>query len=278
MLWGAVRILAVLAALYFATVLLAWRYQERLAFPAPRRRLPEPRDAGVPEAELVQVTTADGVALRGWFFPPKPGASPGRAPGLLWFYGNMETVADLADLLRAYRPPEYGLLALDYRGYGASEARRPTEAGLYRDADAAWGYLTRRPEIDAERIAVYGRSLGSVVALYVATTYPVRAVALDSPLSSAAEMARRHYWFLPPGVLRLSLDNLSRAHRLEVPLFVVHGGRDTLAPPAMARAVAEAGQAEEVLTIDGAGHNETYLIGGKRYRDRLWAFLRRHAA
>jgi fermentation-respiration switch protein FrsA (DUF1100 family) len=266
------RALVIALAAYGLLLLLAWRYQDRLAFPAPRARLPDPAHSGLPGGRRVEVRTADAVTLRGWYVPPVS-SSGGPAPGLLWFPGNMETVGGIWPVIAAWKPPEMGLLALDYRGYGESDGTA-TEAGLYQDGDAAWAFLAAQPEIDAIRIAVYGRSLGGAVALHVATTHPARAVVLDSPFSSGAAMARRHYWYLPRGLLHLVLDNVGRARDLSVPLMVVHGEADRIAPIAMGREVATAGRAALFLPLPGAGHNETYAVGATRYRDAMAAFLR----
>jgi dipeptidyl aminopeptidase/acylaminoacyl peptidase len=266
------RILLGLGIAYAVLLVLAWRFQHRVALPGARARLIPPAQAGI-AGEIVDVSTADGVRLRGWYLPPAPVSDPARpAPGLLWFYGNMETVTGLAPIIRWLRPPEVALLILDYRGYGES-AGSPSEQGLYADADAAWTDLTTRPDVDPSRIAVYGRSVGSVPALYVATTRPVRAVVLESPFSSAVDMARVHYRFLPSFIVRLSMDNLERAGRLTAPLLVFHGTEDNIALPRMGRAVAEAGHARELVLIKGAGHNETYDVGGEDYRAKFLAFL-----
>ncbi|MBI2616422.1 MAG: alpha/beta hydrolase [Gemmatimonadetes bacterium] len=267
------RILLGVAIAYGALLLLAWRFQNRMALPGARMRLVPPAQAGLPDGEIVDVTTADGVRLRGWYLAPSPDPRPGRpAPGLLWFYGNMETVTGLAPIVRWLRPPDIALLILDYRGYGESEGS-PSEQGLYADADAAWAYLSARPEVDASRIAVYGRSVGAVPALHLATTRPVRAVALESAFSSAADMARVHYRMLPSFIVRLSMNNLERAARLTAPLLVFHGTEDAIALPRMGRAVAEAGHARELVLIRGAGHNETYDVGGEAYKQKLHQFL-----
>ncbi|MBI4501870.1 MAG: alpha/beta hydrolase [Gemmatimonadetes bacterium] len=266
------RIAGVLLAVYVALCALAWRYQDRLAFPAPRTRLPDPFEFRIPNAERISVTTSDGVVLRGWYLAPTPLPREGqRAAGLIWFYGNMETLAYIGPILRYLRPPQTGIVALDYRGYGESDSAA-TEAGIYRDADAAWEYLAHRPEIDPGRIAVYGRSVGSVPALYLATTRQAQAVILDSPMTSAREMAALHYGFLPGFLIHLSLNNRERAARLSVPLLVFHGTKDLIAPVAMGEAIARAGKGE-LVRIEGAGHNETYDIGDEQYRQRMWAFL-----
>jgi dipeptidyl aminopeptidase/acylaminoacyl peptidase len=266
------RALALLVLLYGLIVVLAWRYQDRLAFPAPRMRLPTPAEAGLPDGRRVEVTTADGVTLRGWYLPPAREA-PRPAATLLWFCGNMETVAGMGPLAADWRPAEAALLFLDYRGYGESDGTT-TEQGLYRDADAAWGWLAAQPALDTGRVAIHGRSLGAAVALYLATRHPVRAVVLDSPFSSARALARLHYWFLPSGLVHLSMDNVARAQALTAPLFVAHGTADRIAPIAMGRAVADAGHARTFLAIEGAGHNDTYDLGDARYRDAMRTFLR----
>jgi fermentation-respiration switch protein FrsA (DUF1100 family) len=265
------KALLVLLAAYAGLAALVWWRQERIAFPAPRTALPAPAEVGLPGSRIT-VTTADGVALHGWYLPPDSG-TPRPAPGLLWFPGNAETIGGVWPLLAAWRPAEFGLLILDYRGYGTSDGR-PTEAGLYRDGEAAWDALVRRADIDAARVVVFGRSLGSAVALHVASVRPARAVVLESPFSTAAGLRRAHYPFLPGALLRLELDNVGRAARLEVPLLVFHGADDRIVPPAMGEAVAAAGRGA-FQAIAGADHNSTFAVGGSWYRATMAAFLRR---
>jgi pimeloyl-ACP methyl ester carboxylesterase len=268
--------LAAIPVAYVLVALLAWRFQDRVAFPGRGGRLPPPADFGIVDGMIVAVVTADGVTLRGWYLPPRPAPEAGtRASGLLWFHGNVETVGGLGDVLREFRPPGIGVLALDYRGYAESEGT-PTEEGVHRDAEAAWAFLASQPEIDSLRIAIYGRSIGSAVGLYLANVRPVSAVVLDSPFTSAKEMARVHYAPVPDDLVQLSLDNLARARRLTVPLLVFHGSDDFIAPLEMGRAVAEAGRAEEFVVLPGAGHTTMYEDGGTFYRDKVHDFLRRH--
>src|SRR5438309_3307398 len=152
--------------------------------------------------------------------------------------------------------------------------RRTTEAGLYRAADAAYTALAARPEVDPRRIYVYGRSLGSAAATYTATRHLVSGLILESPFTNAADMARDAYRILPRFILRVSLDNLGCMNQVHCPVLVFHGTADRLVPIAMGRqvAAAAAGPVEFVL-VEGSGHNETYDLGGKQYRDKVWAFV-----
>lgn len=271
---GIVEILAILAGVYLLVSGLLLTFQDRLAFPGLAYPLPSPEAAGVARADTVSVTTSDGVTLHGWYLHPVPAPEDGRlVPGLLWFCGNMEAVGALAPILEDLRPPGTAVLALDYRGYG-SNGGRPSEPGLYRDAEAAWSYLSRRPEVDADRISVYGRSLGSVPALFLAERHTVRSVVLDSPFTSARAMAAKHYWYLPRFFLRLRLDNLGRARRLRSPLLVFHGSADDIVPVRMGQAVTDAGRGKLVV-FDGAGHNDLYEVAGAGYREEMLAFLNR---
>ena len=107
-------------------------FQARVAFPPRSRALPDPAQFGLADAQPVEIRTADGARLHGWYLPPYP-ASTQRAPALIWLHGEDETVSALGPTIRELRPPGMAVLVLDYRGSGAS-AGRPSEAGLYRDA------------------------------------------------------------------------------------------------------------------------------------------------
>jgi len=271
----ALRIIAGLGLAYALLVLLAWVFQDRLAFPAPRANVPDPKRVGVENGEKVELVSNDGTRLVGWYLkpvrqPPKP---PQPASGLLWFYGNGETVAAIWPVVRAFQPPGTAVLVLDYPGYGGSGGRA-TEAALYAAAEAAYAALAARPGVDPQRIYVYGRSLGSAVATHVAAHRPVAGLILESPFTSAAAMAKHHYGFLPRFLVRLSLDNLTNVKNVHCPILLFHGDADRLVPTAMGMAVAAAASGPvDVVLIHGSGHNDTYDVGGRAYRDKLWAFI-----
>jgi len=287
------RIFIGLVLAYVGLVILAWRFQERLAFPAPRALLPDPQRVGVANGERVQLVSSDGTNLVGWYLKPEVGGGRGRlgeavphrsnlpqppptsptSPGLLWFYGNGETIAAIWPIVREFQPPGTAVLVVDYPGYGGS-AGRANEAGLYAAADAAYAALVARPGIDPDRIYVYGRSLGSAAATWVAARHPVAGLILESPFTSAGAMARQLYALLPRFIVRLSLDNLGRMRQIRCPVLVFHGDADRLVPTAMGREVAAAAAGPvELVLIHGAGHNETYDRGGRQYRDKLWEFV-----
>ena len=275
----ALRIIVGLGLAYTLLMLLAWLFQDRLAFPAPRASLPDPKRVGVEHGEQVELVSGDGTKLVGWYLapnlpqpPPTSRTSP-PSPALLWFYGNGENIAAIWPLVRAFQPPGTAVLVLDYPGYGGSGGRA-TESALYAAADAAYAALATRPDVDPRRIYVYGRSLGSAPATYTAAHRPVAGLILESPFTNAAAMAKHHYGLLPRFLLHLSLDNIANVRRVHCPILLFHGDADRLVPTAMGMAVAAAAAGPvEVVLIHGAGHNDTYDRGGREYRDKVWAFV-----
>ncbi len=232
-----------LAGLYVVLSVVLWALQEKITFPAPRANLPDPLKT-LGYGEQIELRMHDGTKLVGWYLPPLRRPSPPSA-AFLWFYGNGETIGAIWPIIRDFRPPNAALLVVDYPGYGASGGRA-TEAGVYEAADLAYNALVARPEIDRHRIYVYGRSLGT-----------------------------KHYGIFPRFLVRLQLDNVGAISRVHCPILIFHGTADMLVPITMGREVAAAaGGPVEFVMIEGAGHNDTYDLGGNAYKAKLAAFVK----
>lgn len=258
---------------YAAIVTLLWAFQERLTFPAPRGPLPDPATT-IGDGERIELTMTDGTRLVGWYLPPAISQVSRSFPALLWFYGNGENIGAIWPVLRDFRPAQAALLVVDYPGYGAS-AGKASEAGIYEAGELAYEALRQRPGVDRDRIYVYGRSLGSAVATRIAAEHNVAGLILESPFTSARAMAARHYKLVPTFLVRMKLDNLATIPRVRAPVLVFHGTADMLVPLAMGQELArEAGGPVEFVVIEGSGHNDTYEMGGKRYQQKLAAFVR----
>ena len=267
-----------LAGVYVVLSVVLWAFQEKMTFPAPRAPLPDPTQV-LGYGEQIELRMQDGTRLVGWYLPPAAEGGEGRrgaakAPGLLWFYGNGETIGAIWPTIRDFRPPHAALLVVDYPGYGASGGHA-TEAGMYEAADLAYNALITRPEVDRRRVYVYGRSLGSAAATHTAAAHDVAGLILESPFTSARGMAARHYGIFPRFLVRLGLDNVGRMRSIRCPTLIFHGTADMLVPMKMGRdvAAAAAGPVEFVM-IEGAGHNDTYDMGGKAYKAKLAAFVK----
>src|SRR5262245_18363916 len=155
----------------------------------PDRQRTAPAAAGLPQAEEITLDTADGEKVIVWHIPPK-----GERPVVLYFQGNGGGLNLRADRFRALTADGTGLIALNYRGYGGSTGS-PTEDGLNADAEAVYAYAASR--YPAERLVPWGESLGSGVAVALASTHKVGRLMLEAPFTSAVDVAARVYWFLP---------------------------------------------------------------------------------
>lgn len=264
---------------YLLILVLLWARQERITFPAPRVEPPDPQ-AVLGFGESIELRMQDGTRLAGWYLPPRAADTsadfrrpPAPSGALLWFYGNGEAIGLIWPILRDLQPPGIALLVVDYPGYGGSEGRT-SEAGVYEAAELAYQALAARPEVDPRRIFVYGRSLGSAPATRLAADHEIAGLILDSPFTSAREMAAKHYRIVPPFLVRLRLDNLAAIARVRCPVLVLHGTADVIVPLEMGRRLAAAAPTPvEFVMIEGAGHDETYEMGGIEYRDKLWNFV-----
>src|SRR2546422_3668077 len=179
-----VRILLGLLLGYAVLVFLAWAFQERIAFPAPRGAVPDPRQVGAANGERVELMMRDGTKLAGWYLTPRgpAGDRPGPPwPALLWFYGNGENIASIGAIVRDFQPPGAALLVVDYPGYGGSGGRG-TQATMNEAARLAYAALARPPDVDRAPLYSYGRSLRSALASHVPAGEPVAGAPPLAPL------------------------------------------------------------------------------------------------
>ena len=216
--------------------------------------------------ELVAITTADGIRLSAFYLADTP-----ASPTILFFHGNAGNAShrlDDADRLRALGA---NVLLVDYRGYGLSEGR-PTESGVYRDAEAALEYLAEGRHARVADIVVYGRSLGSAVAVHLAQNRRFAGIVLVSPFTSGRDMAP----LVAKPFAGNRFDTYSKVERLRCPLLVIHGDRDGLVPVEMGRRIFEHAAVEkQLVVIEGGGHNDLIAINRRRFFSSIKTFLDR---
>jgi fermentation-respiration switch protein FrsA (DUF1100 family) len=234
---------------------------------------PDPDLAGTPADlgltyEDAWFEAEDGVRLNGWFVP-RPGA-----PVLLWFHGNAGNISHrLENIQLLVEAVGVAVFIFDYREYGRSEGSISRE-GTFKDAAAAYAYLTRTRGIAGRDIVLFGRSLGTALATDTALKGPSRALIIESAFTNSQEMARLYAPFLPDRRPKVPYDNLGRIGGVTVPVLVIHGSDDEVIPVDMGRRVYEAAAApKELYIIPGAHHNDVYLMGGHEYIRRLRAFI-----
>jgi len=244
--------LLVIAALFFIVGRLLHRYF--LYMPDSTRVAP--KDAGLACVEEIVFKAADGTRLIAWYRPAKPGK-----PTLLYFTGNSGNAAHRAGKIKAIVADGYGVFLLNYRGYGGSEGR-PKETRIAADAVSAYDYL-RGLGVAPHDIIAYGESLGTAVATRLSLQREVRALVLESPVTSVVDVGRLMWPLFPLGLIMVDQYRaIDRIGQVDVPLFIVHGGRDNIIPLDFARRIYHAANEPKTLSVvPRAGHNDLFEQG-----------------
>jgi fermentation-respiration switch protein FrsA (DUF1100 family) len=245
-----------LIVFYGLVVVAMFMSQRRMLF-RPDRTPPDLARARVPGVRQLTVTPADGLALLAWYMPPA------REGGhvVLYLHGNAGHIGHRAYRLGPFQQLGWGVLLLEYRGYGGNPGR-PSEAGLLTDARAGLTAL-RAMGFAPSGILLWGESLGSGLAVRLAIEQPVAAVLLEAPYTSITDIARSRFPFLPVTWLLLDrFDSLRVIGDVHAPVLVMHGARDRIVPVAMGRAIHEhAPEPKELWIAPHAGHIDLVEAG-----------------
>ncbi|TAL40306.1 MAG: alpha/beta hydrolase [Alphaproteobacteria bacterium] len=209
-----------------------------------------PAENGVPEMSVVTVRTSDGLSLTSWFAPPK--TRDGKV--ILFFHGQGINIGFNADKARLLMSRGYGVFLAEYRGF-AGNPGAPTEDTLYNDAHDTLRWLEEKG-FPPSRVILYGESLGSGVAVEAATQFPVFALVLEAPYSSAVNIAKLRYPYFPVELLMKDrLDNLSKMQSVKSPVLIIHGMLDGFIPIEFSRELFNsANEPKTFLAVKGAGH------------------------
>lgn len=214
----------------------------------PDRGPPDASRAGVAALTTTGIRTEDGLDLLAWFLPPRE-----AAPVVLLLHGNGGHVGHRGERIRHFAARGWGALLVEYRGYGGNPGS-PGEAGLRRDAAAGLAALRMR-NIARERIVLWGESLGSGLATWLAAHERVGAVVLETPYTSIADVAKRRYPFAPVDLLlRDRFDSIVHMPAIRSPVLVLVAGRDRVVPPKMGRAMHAAAAGAELWEAPESGH------------------------
>lgn len=260
----------IVVGVYGAFLSLVFLFQSHLLYFPMKKIEATPTDAGL-SYEPVRIVTEDGMTLDSWFIP----ADKPRGV-LLFFHGNAGNISHRLDSLRIFHRLGLSVLIFDYRGYGRSTGT-PSEEGTYRDAEAAWRYLTEQRHVPQKEMVFFGRSLGAAIAAYMAVRHPPAALILESAFISVPDLAADLYPFLPARRLsRFSYRTIEHLKTVSCPVLVVHSKDDEIIPFGHGRELFEAArEPKQFLELRG-GHNEGFMLSGTTYTEGLNAFLTAH--
>ena len=213
-----------------------------------------PSDYGLKNIEQLKILTPDGINLLGWYSKPQF-----NQPTLLYFHGNSFDIGERSYRIKRYINAGWGVLLIAWRGYSGNQGY-PTEKNLYKDGESALKWLENFSSTKKENIVIYGESLGSAVAVELATRYNFKSVVLEAPFTSITDIAKKRYKIYPVKYLILDkFDNFSKISKVLSPLLVISGKKDEVVPHEHSQKLYfNANEPKSSVFIDEAMHNNLY--------------------
>jgi len=252
----------------FVLIVAYLRYIEKRSLFFPTREIEfSPKEVWL-EYEDVFFKTDDGVEINAWFIPAKDARFT-----ILFSHGNAGNISHRIEKLKFFHDLGCNVLIFDYRGYGKSNGS-PSEAGFYKDIQAAYGYLLSR-NIAAEDIVGYGESIGGAVTIDLASKKKLKALVVDCTFSNAPDMVKVAYPFLPYWVFASRWDSLDKIKSISVPKLMIHSVNDEIVPFKLGRKLFDAApNPKEFLSIRG-GHNSCFFESKDILREKMSEFIKK---
>ncbi|MEZ0261841.1 MAG: alpha/beta hydrolase [Alphaproteobacteria bacterium] len=251
---GLLKLVAVVGLGYLALMAVMYLAQRKLQYFPDRNPPGDPAAVGLKDMQSVKVITSDNLQLVAWFAPPKK--RTGKI--VIIYHGNAGNISNRAIKAAHFMERGHGVFMCEYRGYGGNPGT-PTEEGFYIDARAAIKWLEDKGYTTGQFV-IYGESIGTGVAVQMATEIHPRQMILEAPFSSATDVARRSYGFIPVDMLILDrFDSLAKIPKIKTSLFIIHGDEDAVIPIDLSKKLFElANHPKEFITIERGGHSDLY--------------------
>jgi fermentation-respiration switch protein FrsA (DUF1100 family) len=225
-----------------------------------------PKDMGLDYGD-VSFITKDKVQISGWYIP----SEKSRAV-FLFAHGNGGNISHRLEKIKMFHKLGIDTFIFDYRGFGKSKGR-PSEKGLYLDAEAAYEYLTREKKVLPGRIVGYGESLGGAVIIDLAGKHEVGGIIIENGFTSVPDMARKIVPFMPDFFFKSRFDSLSKVKKINVSKLMYHSRDDEVVPFEQGRKVFDnAPGPKEFIELKG-GHNEAFVISHEIYLNGMDVFI-----
>jgi uncharacterized protein len=226
--------------------------------------------------EQVDIPRTDGARQFAWLMPEP--AATASAPWVLFLHGNPATVA--AKLNIAYygelRKLGVSVMAPEYRGFGGLDGSA-TEATLAVDARAAYDYLRTVQKVPASRLVIFGWSLGSAVAVTLASEVDAAGLILEGAPASLANLEQQRYPFFPIRLLtRNRFDSIRRIDRVRAPILFLHSPEDAVIPISEGRLLFDAARGDKTFVEVRGGHVEATIVDTEHFYEAIRTFLAAH--
>ncbi|OHB50766.1 MAG: hypothetical protein A2Y10_01700 [Planctomycetes bacterium GWF2_41_51] len=256
-------IIRVLLTVYIMLSLILYFKQSSFTFHPTRDILNNPADINL-EYQKVQLKTSDNILLSAWYIPAKNARF-----SLIFCHGNGGNISHRLENINILNELGINCFIFDYRGYGESQGK-PSEKGLYIDAQTAYNWLVSEKNILPENIIIYGQSLGGSVAAHLASNVKAGGVIIESAFTSFADMGKKFYPYLPVKLFaKFDFKTIHYVRLINYPILIIHSLEDELVPFEFGwRLYETANEPKKILEISGS-HNEGFLTSGRNYIEGL---------
>lgn len=260
-------ILILLAGLYLIILALFFSFQSRLVYFPSASVDVTPKQVGL-VYEDVHFKTEDNLLLHGWFIP----AEHARAT-LLFCHGNAGNISQRVESIKQFHDLSLNVFIFDYRGYGNSQGQ-PSEKGTYKDAQAAWEYITKNKGIKDGELITFGRSLGGPIAAWLALNNNPLGLIIESSFTSIPELGAELYpYFFVKYLSRIKYPTKEYVKEVESPVLVGHSTRDTLIPFHHGKRIFDAAREPKYWMEMMGDHNIGFLETGDKYMEEIDKFI-----
>jgi uncharacterized protein len=264
--------LRILILVYIGLVIFIYFNQSRMVYFPSNQMETNPQAVGL-NYESIKLVTKDNLELSGWFIPAVKNPEKSEPSVILFCHGNAGNIGDRLDYFPIFHSLGLSTLIFDYRGFGDSNGI-PTEEGTYADVDAAWRYLTIERKIPADKIIVYGESLGGAIAGYAAQQYQPQALILASTFTSIRDRAQEQYPYLPIHLIsKFSYNTIARLPEIKSPTLVIHSPEDKIISFHHGQDLFKAANEPKMFLKIHGSHNEGFLESISIYKEGLNQFL-----
>ena len=254
-------------AIYVGLAAFIFFTQSRLIYFPTNEIVATPDQIGL-SYKSVSFKAPDGVKLSGWFIPAD---SPRGV--VIFCHGNAGNISHRLESIEIFQGLRLSTFIFDYRGYGASEST-PSEEGSYLDVKGAWNYLIEHEGLAPSDIILFGRSLGSAVAAWLAGQHLPKALIMESSFTSAPDLAGDLYFYLPVKLLcRYKYNALAAIKKIQCPVLLVHSQEDEIVPFRHGRKLFDAANDPRAFLEISGSHNEGFITSSSVYINGLKAFI-----
>jgi fermentation-respiration switch protein FrsA (DUF1100 family) len=245
-------IIITLALLVYASMCAYLYFNQRNIIYHPQTRIKEPATYELKDVKTITLRTSDNIIVEAWYKRPKKDQLV-----MVYLHGNTGNISDRSAKLKIFLKKDIGMIAVSYPGYGHSEGK-PSEEGLYNAARASIKYLIDNEDVKLENIYIYGESLGTGVAVQMATEFKVRALVLEAAYTSMIDLAAKKYPYMPVKLLlKDKFESIKKIGNVHMPLLMFHGYKDDVVPIEEAQELLEASNIpNSSYYFESVGHSD----------------------